>query len=597
MKAVSANVFVSLLTTDQQQENQFDRYARRSREITELEIESTSLHRTDVIDHRVLNNNDDNADQRETWTNNCDYLITTLGGLIGLGSLYRFPYLAFENGGAAFVIPYILICLLCGIPLLMMETALGQFSRRGAVGCWDFAPSMRGIGIASVFISFFGALYYVMIMVWGGLYLVHSFLAIGSQLPWSDDVDENFLAKTNKSVVNSVERFWNESILNLSEDFDGLTTFHWPSVFGLMIIWTIIYLCLWKGIKLTSRVAVFTALFPYLPMIALFIRGMTLQGAWYGLKFYLIPDLQRLFNRKAWIKAAGHVLWAYGIGWGIIPALSSYNRPDYNFYRDIVVTGTTSIITNIFSGFVVFPVLGFMSVKANVSIEEVVSSGPGLAFIVYPKAISLMPVPQFWAITFFFMIFLLGIDSQFVTCESVLTATLDKLDQFYDRNPKRRKIRREIVVAIYVLISFAFGLLMSTRAGFYIFNIFDSYVCGAIPLLIICIVQLITVLFAYRTTFASWFEKCPPSQWPGQTFITQISEVLKRRLTHVWFCWILIVPIWLVGMLTIAIRTIGLISYENFVYPLPFQIVGYLLTSIAPLSILIYFVYFHLKRN
>lgn len=192
---------------------------------------------------------------------------------------------------------------------------------------------------------------------------------------------------------------------------------------------------------------------------------------------------------------------------------------------------------------------------------------------------------------------------------------MDKLDQFYDRNPKSRKLRREIVVAIYVLISFFFGLLMSTRAGFYIFNIFDSYVCGAIPLLIICIVQLTTVLFAYRTTFASWFEKCPPSQWPGQTFITQIrsnfielnrlvtlfflcfSEVLKRRLTHVWFCWILIVPIWLFGMLTIAIRTVGLISYENFVYPLPFQIVGYLLTSIAPLSILVYFIYFHLKRN
>lgn len=301
-----------------------------------------------------------------------------------------------------------------------------------------------------------------------------------------------------------------------------------------------------------------------------------------------------------------------------------------------MVTGTTSIFTNVFSGFVVFPVLGFMSVRANVTIEQVVSSGPGLAFIVYPKAISLMPVPQFWAITFFFMIFLLGIDSQFVTCESgetipffllfssssdslslrfaVLTATLDKLDQFYDRNPKQRKIRRELVVAVYVLISFTVGLLMATRAGFYIFNIFDSYVCGAIPLLIICIVQLVTVLFAYRTTFASWFEKCPPSQWPGQTFITRIrwdfssrtnfvtllssrSTVLKRRLTHIWFCWILIVPIWLFGMLTIAIRTIGLISYEDFIYPLPFQIVGYLLTSIAPLSILVYFVYYHLKRN
>ena len=105
-----------------------------------------------------------------------------------LGSLYRFPYLAFENGGAAFVIPYVLISILCGIPLLIMETALGQFSRRGPVGCWDFAPAMRGIGIASVTVSFFGALYYIMIMVWGGLYLAHSFSSIGSRLPWGDDV-------------------------------------------------------------------------------------------------------------------------------------------------------------------------------------------------------------------------------------------------------------------------------------------------------------------------------------------------------------------------------------------------------------------------
>lgn len=104
------------------------------------------------------------------------------------GSLYRFPYLAFENGGAAFVIPYVIICVLCGIPLLMMETALGQFARKGPVGCWDFAPAMRGIGIASVVISFFGALYYIMVMVWGGLYLFYSFSSIGSPLPWSDDL-------------------------------------------------------------------------------------------------------------------------------------------------------------------------------------------------------------------------------------------------------------------------------------------------------------------------------------------------------------------------------------------------------------------------
>ncbi|CAF0970177.1 unnamed protein product [Adineta ricciae] len=574
MKSYSASMFVSLLTTDQQQQTplqqriNFDDYSESSRDIAEVEPEPNA---TTIIVNNPSNSSGKpilgEEDTRETWSNNCDYLITTLGGLIGLGSLYRFPYLAFQNGGAAFVIPYVLICVLCGIPLLMMETALGQFSRKGPVGCWEFAPAMRGIGIASVTISFFGALYYVMIMVWGGLYLYHSFASIGCRLPWSDEVGDDALQmNTTTSIISSVERFWNTSIINVSDDFDGLSTFHWPSVVGLVVMWTIIYLCLWKGIKLTSRVAIFTALFPYLPMIALFIRGMTLDGAWSGLKYYLVPNGQALLNKKAWIQAAGHVLWAYGIGWGIIPALSSYNRPDYNFYRDIAVTGTTSILTNVFSGFVVFPVLGFMSHKANVSIEQVVSSGPGLAFIVYPKAISLMPLPHFWAITFFFMIFLLGIDSQFVTCESVLTATLDKLDQWYERSPKRRKIRRELVVAVYVLISFSFGLLMTTRAGFYIFNIFDGYICGALPLLIICIAQLTTVLFAYRTTFKSWFQKCPPPQWPGQTFITHISEVLKRRLTHIWLCWIIVVPIWLFSMLAIAFRTVSLISSAEYRY-------------------------------
>lgn len=299
MKSYSANMFVSLLTIDQKQPDIYENFSQSSRTTTETE---------QVPNQNTTKSNEN--DSRETWSTNFDYLITTLGGLIGLGSLYRFPYLAFENGGAAFVIPYVLICVLCGIPLLVLETALGQFSRKGPVGCWDFAPPMRGIGIASVTISFFGALYYIMIMVWGGLYLVHSFRSIGSRLPWSGDINNiNFgeqSIKDNKTqIVSSVQEFWNTTILNISDDLDGLSTIHWPNLIVLAVMWTIVYLCLWKGIKLTSRLAIFTALFPYLPMVALFIRGMTLDGSWNGLKYYLIPDAQRLLNRKAWIQAAG----------------------------------------------------------------------------------------------------------------------------------------------------------------------------------------------------------------------------------------------------------------------------------------------------
>ncbi|CAF1206547.1 unnamed protein product, partial [Didymodactylos carnosus] len=466
---------------------------------------------------------DEKSLERETWPTKCDYLITTLGGLVGLGSIWRFPYLAFQNGGAAFVIPYFIISSLCGIPLLIMETALGQFSSKGSVGCWDFAPVMKGIGIASVFISFFGALYYVIIMV---------------------------------CVVASVEKFWSVSVLNKSHDLSGLLTFHWPNVVGLF------------------------SLFPYVPMIALFIRGITLEGSWYGLRYYIIPDVKRLLSAKAWTQAAGHVLWAYGIGWGIIPALSSYNRSDYNFFRDTLITGIISILTNVFSGFIIFPVLGFMAVKKNVTIDKVLSSGDGLAFIVYPKAISLMPWAHFWAVTFFIMIFLLGIDSQFVTCESVLTAAIDKLAQLR----QHKKLRRETVVAIYVLISFLCGLPMCTKAGYYIFNLFDSYICGPLPLLIICIAELFTVLFLYRKNFLSWFKQWPPDVWPGKLFIMHINDTLKQNLTYIWLCWLFVIPIWLFGMLGMILSTLKPITFENYIYPLPFQIIGYFVMSISPLN-------------
>lgn len=94
-----------------------------------------------------------------------------------------------------------------------METALGQFSRKGPVGCWDFAPSMRGIGIASVITSFFGALYYVMIMVWGGLYLIHSFMSIGTNLPWTD----------NTGRLNFIDLFLKFNIVNKKSKENTIT--------------------------------------------------------------------------------------------------------------------------------------------------------------------------------------------------------------------------------------------------------------------------------------------------------------------------------------------------------------------------------------
>jgi solute carrier family 6 serotonin transporter-like protein 4 len=171
-------------------------------------------------------------------------------------------------------------------------------------------------------------------------------------------------------------------------------------------------------------------------MFILLIRGITLEGSWIGLKFYLtVKDWGSLLEIKVWVDAATQIFFSLGPGFGTIIALSSYNKKSNNcfkyelqisfqlkknnlflrfyhfFYRDALLTSFINCFTSILSGFVVFSTLGHMAYAQGKTIEDVTDPGPGLIFITYPQAISMMPVAPLWAVIFFFMLFTLGIDS------------------------------------------------------------------------------------------------------------------------------------------------------------------------------------------
>ena len=99
--------------------------------------------------------------------------------------MWRFPYLAYKNGGGAFFIPYLLMCFLGGIPVFFLELSLGQFMKRGGIACWDLVPLFRGVGIASAVCVFFCNCYYIMVLAWAIFYMFESFRAFGDVLPWS----------------------------------------------------------------------------------------------------------------------------------------------------------------------------------------------------------------------------------------------------------------------------------------------------------------------------------------------------------------------------------------------------------------------------
>nr|DBA18558.1 TPA: hypothetical protein GDO54_016790 [Pyxicephalus adspersus] len=443
--------------------------------------------------------------ERETWTRQMDFIMSCVGFAVGLGNVWRFPYLCYKNGGGVFLIPYLLIVFVGGIPVFFLEIALGQFMKQGGIAAWNIAPLFKGLGFASMVIVFFCNTYYIMILVWGLYYLVHSFT---NTLPWATcghtwntkECTEVFLLDqcSNVTSANStgtgtvyniscdallnkrspVIEFWENKVLQLSGGLDEPGQLNWQMILCLLATWIIVYFCIWKGVKSTGKVVYFTALFPYVVLVVLLAHGVTLPGALDGIVYYLKPNWSKLAEAQVWIDAGTQIFFSYAIGLGALTALGSYNRFHNNCYRDAYILAAINSSTSFFAGFVVFSVLGFMASEQGVDISKVAESGPGLAFIAYPKAVTLMPFAPIWAALFFFMLLVLGLDSQFVGVEGFITGILDLFP-----HPVNGFVRREVTAALCCLLCFVIDLSMVTEGGMYVFQLFDYYSASGITLL------------------------------------------------------------------------------------------------------------------
>ncbi|KAG8453152.1 hypothetical protein GDO86_004827 [Hymenochirus boettgeri] len=351
---------------------------------------------------------------RETWGGKYEFLLSCIGYCVGLGNVWRFPYLCYRNGGGAFLIPYSIMLFFTGLPLFLMELSLGQYGAAGPITVWKCCPILKGIGIGMLLVSSLVSLYYNVIIAWTFYYLGQSFQ---SPLPWSCESKLYFHlcqnVSSNGSTFSPSEAFWNEKVLGVvhSTGLSDPGPVRWELALCLLAAWFIIFLCMLKGIHSSGKVVYFTATFPYFVIIVLIIRGATLEGSIDGVRFYLTADWERLQSAQVWNDAASQIFYSLGIGFGGLLSMASYNKFDNNVIRDTLVIAIGNCSTSFFAGFAIFSILGHMAWKKGVPVGQVADSGPGLAFVAYPEALALLPGSVFWSILFFLMLFTLGVDT------------------------------------------------------------------------------------------------------------------------------------------------------------------------------------------
>ncbi|KAK6633143.1 hypothetical protein RUM43_012887 [Polyplax serrata] len=525
-------------------------------------------------------------DNRETWERRIDFLLSIIGFAVDLANVWRFPYLCYKNGGGAFLIPYTLMMVFGAVPLFYMELILGQYNRQGPISVWRICPLFKGVGFCAVLVAFYVSFYYNVIIAWALYFLTAS---ATPDLPWihcnnswnTDDCWESaqagisttenishYLRMYNETGTDSDNLFETQCIravleMQWSDGIHSMGYPKWQLVICLLIVYIMLYLSLFKGVKSSGLVVWVTATMPYVVLTILLIRGLMLPGALSGISYYLKPELSRLKDTQVWVDAAVQIFYSVGAGFGVHLSYASYNEFHNNCLRDCLITTSVNCFTSFFSGFVIFTYLGFMSYKHGIPISSVATDGPGLVFQVYPEAVSTLPASNFWSMLFFFMLIMLGLDSAMGGMECVITGLMDEFHNFFKGN----KHSREIFTLCAVTVSFSIALVNVTPGGIYTFHLFDTYAAG-ISLLCSALFEAIAV---------SWF-------YGLERFGDDVEAMIGIRPGLYWrICWKFLSPLFIIGVVMFGLFYHQSLQYEEYRYPSWAEGVGW---SLAMSSIL-----------
>jgi NSS family neurotransmitter:Na+ symporter len=466
---------------------------------------------------------------RQQWSGQYGFIISAIGSAVGLGNIWRFPGVAYENGGGAFMIPYLVALLTAGIPILFLDYALGHRFRGSAPLAFrrvagKFGQWAESIGWFQVMICFFIALYYAAILAWAASYFVFSF-----DQKWGEDT-VGFLVGDYLQT-------------------DGVTGGFLAPVAGVIIplalIWVaaiiVMALGVKKGVEMANTIAMPVLVIAFGVLV---IRALFLPGAADGVNALFTPDFSALGRAEVWVAAYAQIFFSLSIAFGIMLTYASYRKRRSNLTSPGLVVAFANSSFEIMAGLGVFSILGFMAHENGQTLAELKQSGTsitgiGLSFMTFPKVVSEMPGSAMFGALFFGSLFLAGFTSLISILQVISGALQDKF------NLSEVKAALVMGIPMGVISIAAFG----TKAGMPNLDVVDKYT-NEIGIVLSAIVMMVGVMWVLRK---------------GKELSFHLSVLSTFKVGPVWrFLVSLVSPVVLAYILVITARGLIEEGYEPY---------------------------------
>jgi neurotransmitter:Na+ symporter, NSS family len=424
-------------------------------------------------------------EQRENWGTRGGFVLAAVGSAVGLGNLWGFPYKLYSYGGGAFLIPYVLAMFCIGIPMLILEFSLGHMTQRAAPDAFGRANKrLEFVGWWGIILGFVIITYYPVILAYCFSFIYYSAESIvtGHALPWGGEGIEG---------VRNAKSFFFDTYLGFKEGI-APGQMRYNILIPLVIAWVAMYFCIFKGVKFVGKIVWLTVPLPFIMLVVLTIRGLTLEGSMKGLIYYLDPVWGELLKPTTWRFAFGQVFFSLSLAFGVMITYASFLHRKSDINNNAAIICISDFATSFIGGIAIFATLGGMSYATMqagnfVEVKDVVDGGPGLAFVAFPYALAQLPGAAWWSLVFFVTLVTLGIDSAFSITESVLAGIVDKTGW-----------KRCVVLPVMSLVGLVFGLIYVTEGGLSWLGTIDGFINGTWGIAFLGLLECVVLGWLYR---------------------------------------------------------------------------------------------------